>query len=308
MSGTELKILALIFMTIDHIGVCIPGMPIWLRWIGRLSSPLFFFCAAEGIMHTRDKKLYLKRLWKMSILMVFIESALPALLKMTVGISPYFNNNIFASIFQGTLIIYLLEKTKDSRSKRVKYILIYAGYQIAVMILYVLYNMAGFLDSFYLIPIISDADRFIFTALGSIIMMEGSLILTSAIVVFYFCRNNKKRLAAVYSMYCTAYFIVFVFQIPLRTVNFMYRIGIPRLLVECFRSVCSILGMETIFPAGDLVNSLLHINFQWMMIFALPFMLAYNGEKGRGLKRLFYIYYPVHLIVLNMIGELLKLR
>lgn len=40
MSGTAL-IIALILMTADHIGAYIPNMPLWLKWIGRLSSPLF---------------------------------------------------------------------------------------------------------------------------------------------------------------------------------------------------------------------------------------------------------------------------
>ena len=34
---------------------------------------------------------------------------------------------------------------------------------------------------------------------------------------------------------------------------------------------------------------------QWAMVFALPFMLLYNGERGRGLKYFFYLYYPLHI-------------
>lgn len=36
--------------------------------------------------------------------------------------------------------------------------------------------------------------------------------------------------------------------------------------------------------------------FQWMMIAALPFLILYNGERGRfSLKYLFYTFYPLHL-------------
>ncbi|WP_100042808.1 TraX family protein [Lacrimispora sphenoides] len=42
MSSTSLKILAAILMLIDHIGEFIPGMPIYLRWFGRISAPIFF--------------------------------------------------------------------------------------------------------------------------------------------------------------------------------------------------------------------------------------------------------------------------
>lgn len=43
-------------------------------------------------------------------------------------------------------------------------------------------------------------------------------------------------------------------------------------------------------------------SFQWMMVFSLPLILSYNGKRGRGMKYLFYVFYPIHIWVLYGVG------
>lgn len=43
---------------------------------------------------------------------------------------------------------------------------------------------------------------------------------------------------------------------------------------------------------------------QWMMCFAAIPMLLYNGERGRGMKNFFYIFYPAHIGLLYIISTL----
>lgn len=58
LTGNALKILAAIFMTIDHIGVLLfPGV-VWLRVLGRLALPIFAFMIAEGCKYTRNRRKY----------------------------------------------------------------------------------------------------------------------------------------------------------------------------------------------------------------------------------------------------------
>lgn len=59
MTGNQLKILALITMTIDHIGVVLLPQYLILRIIGRLTYPIFAYMIAEGCFYTHSKKRYL---------------------------------------------------------------------------------------------------------------------------------------------------------------------------------------------------------------------------------------------------------
>ena len=58
-SSNQLKIIALVAITIDHIGfLLLPQYPI-LRIIGRLSFPIFAYMIAEGCRYTKNRTKYL---------------------------------------------------------------------------------------------------------------------------------------------------------------------------------------------------------------------------------------------------------
>lgn len=59
LTGNQLKIIALIAMTIDHIGAYLLPRFIFLRIIGRLAFPIFAFMIAEGCRYTKNRKRYL---------------------------------------------------------------------------------------------------------------------------------------------------------------------------------------------------------------------------------------------------------
>ena len=59
LTNNQLKIIAMLSMLIDHVGMEIfPEYKI-LRIIGRLSFPIFAYMIAEGCFHTRNRKKYL---------------------------------------------------------------------------------------------------------------------------------------------------------------------------------------------------------------------------------------------------------
>lgn len=107
MSIFMLKMLALILMLADHIGIFFEpqlsqGTYVLLRSLGRLSYPLFLFCLAEGLAHTHSRPRYLLRLYAMSLFMVALGWAADRYLPTEAGFGTH---NIFAAL---ALVAYLV--------------------------------------------------------------------------------------------------------------------------------------------------------------------------------------------------------
>ena len=67
LSGNALKIIAAVFMLIDHIGyILFPQYEI-LRIIGRMSFPIFAFMIAEGCYYTKNKLRYFLGIFSLAI-------------------------------------------------------------------------------------------------------------------------------------------------------------------------------------------------------------------------------------------------
>ena len=58
LSGNMLKILAAVFMTLDHMGLMLFPRVLSFRILGRLAMPIFAFMIAEGCKYTRNRKKY----------------------------------------------------------------------------------------------------------------------------------------------------------------------------------------------------------------------------------------------------------
>lgn len=293
MNSTILKFLALILMTIDHIGKYIPDMPIVCRWLGRLAAPIFFFCAVEGAVHTHDRKQYLKRLYRMSLLMCGCNLLLPLVLSGYGVQGGSLEHNIFSSILQGVWVIHILEETREQPQERRRRLLRYLVYQLALIVVLVILLLIG-ADT--LVTILG-------TVLCSVFLTEGSVLLTGVMLLYYWCRDSKKKLAAAFALYAVGYGILTVFQLPQRGFYWLANRGSGWAdISDVLRIPFDLLQIETRWMAPTLLESAFLQNYQWMMLFALPLLLCYNGEKGRGWKKLFYIYYPVHIYLLYLVS------
>lgn len=105
MTSYALKLIAIITMTIDHIGYIFFPEAQWLRMIGRISFPVFCFLLTEGYTHTGNLKKYGLRLFVFAVISFvpyswFIYGSLFSLNSM----------NIYFELFAGLTALYFTEK------------------------------------------------------------------------------------------------------------------------------------------------------------------------------------------------------
>lgn len=119
LSGSTLKIIAIVTMLIDHIGATIiedimysyPGYEqalvtvyFIMRTIGRLAFPIFCFLLVEGFFHTRDVKSYAIRLALFALI-----SEVPFDFTFNHSIIEFSYQNVFFTLLIGLLMMWALE-------------------------------------------------------------------------------------------------------------------------------------------------------------------------------------------------------
>lgn len=108
LSGNALKLLAALFMTIDHVGVLLLPHVIVLRILGRLALPIFAFMIAEGCRYTRNRLRYFGSVFALGVLCQIVYYLADR--------SLYFSILITFSLSIAT--IYALQDWKDQKTPR----------------------------------------------------------------------------------------------------------------------------------------------------------------------------------------------
>ena len=224
MNRNVLKIIALISMIVDHIGLVFFPEHIVFRLIGRLSFPIFAFFVAEGWFYTRSKKKY--------ILLMFIFmliSWVPYCLALNL---PFYTVNVMGVFLLSIFGMFLIDKIRQDKTKKVMYLASFCLFLVVCLIL------------------------------------EGLEIITMGVlgvvlpIVFY---AYKERTVA---RYVGAFIVLLAMAITI--------IATEPIRFEAFR--------------------------QFFGLLALIPIMCYNSNVGRyKLKYLFYITYPLHLIIIMLI-------
>lgn len=228
-NGNQLKLIAMLAMSIDHlISVLYPNYPtdwwiILLHIIGRLAAPIFWFFIAEGYYYTHNLKKYALRLLFFAVISHFAYNFAFGIPFIPFQTSVFNQTSVIWSLFWGLIALVVRD---NSRLKEWQKTLIIAGIAI--------------------ITFCSD----------------WSCIAVLAIISIGENRGNLKKQMTGMMLWVTMYAIVFIIFI------------------------------NPIYGAIQMFTAL-----------TIPLLKLYNGEKGKwkGMKYLFYIYYPLHLIICGII-------
>lgn len=287
-----LKILALLTMTIDHVGIMIsPGffnlnepLSYLFRIIGRFALPLFCFMIAEGAIHTKSFKKYALRLG--------IMASLVSLIILGSEIIPFFKNNglsmrdegiIFLDLLLGATAVYCLRQDK--------------WYIKVLAILPLLYGIASFCATcfdycgcygeIYWLPF------FMRTQYG----WYGILL----IIAFYFAHYLAKQFIK---------FACSFSQIPPEVYDGTYfERNTLNVISALLLLIVTVLYYLVCASLPDKYCPFL-VDLQMFAILAGVFILLYSGRRGYN-KKWFqygsYLYYLLHIPIAYLIVYLLAL-
>lgn len=283
LSSYQLKLLAVIFMTLDHLGAYGFEIPVFdaynsnLRLIGRLAMPLFLFVLTQSIRFTRNRPRFLLRLYLGAIGVGLFVTVTNYLFGDSVGV--FIQSNILYTYFYVALYVTLLEGLISSiqaqnGQKTMRYTFGLLATCIPHFLAECLYNlnfmdygmdlrhtmlMGDLLGSFFCSPLRVEYG-FLFVLMGICMYFAGSKYAKAGVLVIF---------AGI--CYAGGFLDIFAWDIPA-----------VRWLFNTF-SLHFVVG----YP-------------QYYMVLAAPIMLLYNGEKGRSDKWFFYAYYPLHRYAISV--------
>lgn len=268
LSGFSLKYLAMILMILDHIHYFFGftgKIPLLFSKLGRLAAPLFLFCVIEGFTHTHDRKKYFLRIYLLSIIMGALQFSFYNIGCMLVRPDGFFPQNQMLASF--SILLVVLQGFDWCAQKK-------WGRGLAAILIPLLLPYAAAImmmtSSNPVLLFVLNLLSFTALPLHSFIMDGGTATLLFGVILYLF-RKNRKIQALAFVVTCILWDIV------------RLRLMVPDLALTDYFTMA----------------------YEWMEIFAVIPMLCYNGTRGRGSKRFFYWFYPVHIYVLYALSCLL---
>ena len=240
LSGSSLKLLACLFMLLDHImklfevEIFYSLGPVFFYIFspfGTLSFFIFAYFIAEGLRYTHSKSKYLIRLLLFALISEVPFRFFKGLITATAPFVSFGSENVIFTLLYGALACILYDYFVSREKKR-----------------------------FALVSVI------IIMLLSVILKSDYSLYGVLAIFLVYIAKDKRSALLYLSLVILYTYLSLFISQL----VSYGY-------------------SSYLIFTSGSKVI---------ISQLTIPLLYLYNGERGRGLKYFFYIFYPLHMALL----------
>ena len=324
-TGSTLKIIAIITMFIDHVGaalfehyqykvlepygaeyckatitskvpwlwadwmgdpIAVQSIDMLLRAIGRIAFPIFCFLLVEGFLHTRNVKKYLVRLFIFALI-----SDVPFDLAFfgEIGLD---HQNVFFTLFLGVsalaCIDYVRHKDNDSFTGFYKSV----G-KIGVVIAGVLGAVATVTSMLSVIGIILS--NFIPVSDWIISLIIGFIMGIAAYIPVTLKWDEERKIRLSAALFITLFF--FTLAEVLHTDYGGWGV-LAVVAIYAFRN-----AKNNGFVWGVTALTVMNL-FEGVAFLDLIAVRFYNGKRGRQMKYFFYAFYPVHLGILFLIRYL----
>lgn len=310
MTAFSLKIIASIFMLIDHVGA-IFDKPEIFRLIGRSVFPIFAYMIAQGCKHTKNINKYLLRLGVFALISeIPFDLAFHHYFDSPFEVNYFRNTNVFYTLFLGASCVAVYEKLKTKRLSWLISILFLIipttvsttfmfpdiSWRIPLSVGFGIYTVAALWLSQALPEMEISAKTMLlrkaFALIATVpIFMLGSILSTDygmygviAIVIFYFAKPENRITRAI----AMAFVVFLEYGYP-----YVYTLYFER-GIRLF-----LLPGKMMFPSHSLYE------FQFALAAAILVFL-YNGKQGPKVKWAFYAFYPVHIAALGVIWFILN--
>lgn len=318
-TGSTLKLIAIITMLIDHTAATILAKTLMargfgnldfsnqqavmdffsenatvyyanmiMRLIGRIAFPIFCFLLVEGFVHTHNKWKYALRLGIFALI-----SEIPFDLAFESKVFDFSYQNVFFTLLIGLFVLMGFEQVRERLGEKKWLHVLAAGGSVAL----------GYAAVYLLRIIIQIFNVFLNAAqTGRVIalnqetsLMVGVISSILALIVYGFLLKKKTIQKA---SVCYADLIILFAG--------MYLARLLRTDYAAFGilTIAVVYGLrKSSFKAvlgGCITLTIMNIS-ELTAIFALIPAALYNGKRGLSLKYVFYIFYPTHLLILYLI-------
>lgn len=283
LSNFSLKLLAMLFMTLDHIGLLlsenadffgfVTNSPVLImcdvfRILGRLAFPLFAFLLVEGIRHTHSNKKYFLRLGFMALLISIAYIVIIYGLQMNTP-----GGNIFFDLLLAGLAIYLIEKKK--------------WISLLALLPFAYALFCTFVNAFEHVGVIHWSRYFPY-----FLRLQYDIFGFALILTFYFAYK------LIPIMFKTETFKNLDFD-AYKTTN-EYRLFANGMIIAALLVINLVWYFLSYYIVG--LQYLMGLGVESWSIFASIFILLYNGKRGYNAKWFYYgayAYYPMHILIIG---------